>query len=268
MGAVARWEAFLAQTEGRHRAVRAEAAQGAQVAIAALPGADAAPVVRAWSTVEGRLRDLEGKIIDTWHEKVAAAFSAEDADADTCDAAYQKGARLDFDLQMAREELEVDIVAGCARELFARALAERRDRFCTGCGAALAIPMSFRALELNCPGCQARVLFEPGAAARAAGSVGAHALPQLMARAPWRAMREAERRFREWRPPRPLALVKQHERAQLAYWRAYLAARAEIEPELSRDPVLEVRARMEPFYLDVAEQEPAWVEAGRPRDDL
>lgn len=56
-----------------------------------------------------------------------------------------------------------------------------------------------------------------------------------------------------------------YERAQIAYWRAYLAVRARFEPEIGRDPGKEIRARMEAWYISHAEYEEAWVAAGRPR---
>jgi hypothetical protein len=96
-------------------------------------------------------------------------------------------------------------------------------------------------------------------------AIGAHAIAQEAAVVPWRAMRAAERRLHAIRPPCPLEIVVAYERSQIAYWRAYLAVRATFEPVLARDPVLEIRSRMEQWYVMTAEYEPAWVAAGRPR---
>jgi hypothetical protein len=70
------------------------------------------------------------------------------------------------------------------------------------------------------------------------------------------------------RPPRPLAPVKAYELAQIAYWRTYLKARAWFEPELARDPAMEIRRRMQQWYESHAEFEEGWVAAGRPREEL
>jgi len=81
----------------------------------------------------------------------------------------------------------------------------------------------------------------------------------------WRAMRATERRAHRIRPPRPLGYVVDIERSQIAYWRAYLAVRSRFEPEMGRDPDMEIRSRMEQWYVAHAEHEQAWVQAGRPK---
>lgn len=99
-------------------------------------------------------------------------------------------------------------------------------------------------------------------------AIGTHAIPQQAALAEWRSMRAAERRWRTTRPPVPLAIVVDYERAQIAYWRKYLAVRSELEPILARDPSMEIRSRMEQWYVSHAEYEPEWVSAGRPRSPV
>jgi hypothetical protein len=100
---------------------------------------------------------------------------------------------------------------------------------------------------------------------RSAGAIGTHPISQEAAVVEWRAMVAADRRAKAARSPCPLPLLKAYEAAQLAYWRRYLATRAWFEPELGRDPEMEVRKRMEQWYVYSAEQEQAWVAAGRPR---
>ena len=79
-------------------------------------------------------------------------------------------------------------------------------------------------------------------------------------------MRNAERALHAIRPPRTLAPIKAYEHSQIAYWQRYIAVRASVqEPILARDPALEVRSRMEQWYVYTAEFEEAWVAAGRPR---
>ena len=268
MSAVERWDSFLAQIEGRHRAVREEAAKQARAAVATLASPDTSFISHGWAAIESRLQELEKRIADTWSEKVDDTFAAEGIVKETRMAALEKGDALRFTLENAREELQQHIFADAARELFARAMANRRDRYCSECGAQFELPMCFRAIDLTCPRCGTRTQFEPGELMRGAAAVGVHALSQEAALAEWLAMRKAERRAKAVRPPCPLALLKEYERAQIAYWRVYVAARARLEPELGRDPALEVRSRMEFWYTYSAEHEPEWVRGGRPREAI
>ena len=58
MSALARWDAFLAQIEGRHRDVIAEAEASARAAIATLAaGGDYLPLSHQLSAIDARLRD-------------------------------------------------------------------------------------------------------------------------------------------------------------------------------------------------------------------
>jgi len=108
-------------------------------------------------------------------------------------------------------------------------------------------------------------VFDPGELMRSVAAVGSHALAQVAATAEWRVMRAADRRARRWRPPVPLDAIMASEQSQILYWRRYLAARSTFEPELARDPSLEIRSRMEQWYVSHAEYEEEWVRAGRPR---
>ena len=264
MAAAERWDAFLAQIDGRARTVRDEALATARASFSAV-GVDTAPIVHAWSASESRLQELERMIQDTWHEKVDDAFSAEDASEAVRDAARDKGDALAWALEGTREHLGWFIMAELAQHLFMRALAESGGRFCTGCGAPLQVPVVYRAVELRCVRCNAVNGFEPPALLRAASVSGVHALAQLGALPQWQAMREAERAARRARSPTPFGLLKASEKAQIQYWIHYLHARSQLEPELGRQPMLEVRARMDQWYRSV-EHEPAWMQAGCPRE--
>jgi hypothetical protein len=96
---------------------------------------------------------------------------------------------------------------------------------------------------------------------------GAHALASEAAQGQWLAMRAAERANRAVRPPCPFVMLKAYELAQIAYWKAYVAARAQLEPKM-RDVALEVRSRMDAWYRYNAEHEAEWVRAGRPREPI
>jgi len=103
---------------------------------------------------------------------------------------------------------------------------------------------------------------------RSVAAIGTHAIAQEAAVVQWRAMKAAERRVKDMRPPHSLDVVVAYERSQITYWRAYLGVRAQLEPTLSRDPALEIRSRMEQWYVYSAEFEEEWVAAGRPRSPI
>ena len=105
--------------------------------------------------------------------------------------------------------------------------------------------------------------------ADAAVALAPHIFAQEAARPEWRAMRAAERALHAIRPPRTLAPVKAVERTQIAYWRTYLTVRGRYEPAIQVNNLgMEIGARMHQWYVSTAEFEPAWVEAGRPREAL
>lgn len=269
MSAVARWDAFLAQIRARHDEVRAEAEASARQFIATVaPGGDYGPLSHHMSAVRARLRELESKIIDTWHAVVEDALFAEGgSDADR-DREYARGNAVKRGLDNAREELEPRLFAELARQRYAHAISAVRVVTCGACGLQHAAPIAYRAIQLPCESCRAWIPFEPDALMRSVAAIGAHALAQEAAVHEWRAMRAAEARVHDTRPPRPLALIGEWERSQIAYWRAYLGVRAQFEPELGRDLGMEVRSRMEDFYRAIAAYETAWVEAGGPRTPI
>lgn len=269
MSALARWDAFLAQIEQRHREVRAEAEASARAAIAQVAaGGDYLPLSHQLMAVNSRLQELETKIIDTWHEKVEDAIFAEGHGVPERDRQYAKGAALKDTLDDAREELEPRILAELARQRWTHAQAQHRGAACGHCGAHVPAPLAFRAFEMPCPACGQRVLVEPSELLRSVAAVGTHAVAQEATTAEWRAMRTAERTMRASRPPYPIEAIKAYERAQISYWFKYLSVRAQFEPELARDPAMEVRSRMEQWYTMFAEHEASWVAAGRPRERI
>ncbi len=266
MSARLRWDGFLAQIEGRHREVRTEAEAAARQFIAGVAaGGDYLPLSHQLSAIEFRLQELETKITDTWHAKVDDAIVAEGHGEAVRDAARDQGDALKHALDDAREELMIQVMAELARQRHAHAVAQHQPVPCSRCGAALSAPLSFRALELPCP-CGAVTIWQPPELMISVAAIGTHPISQQAATTEWRAMRAAERALHAIRPPRALAPVKACELTQIAYWRTYLTARAWFEPELARDPALEIRRRMQPWYESHAEFEDGWVQAGRPRE--
>lgn len=248
MSALARWDTFLAQIEGRHREVRTEAFAAALHAVSELAaGGDYAPLSLQLAAIDKRLHELEKKIVDTWHEKVDGALAREGHSAAVRDAAREQGVALHDALDDEREDLSIRVMADLARQRYKRAVAQHRPPACGGCGRALDVPVSPRALELRCR-CGAVTVWQPPALMLSVAAIGAHPMSHEAAAREWREMRAAERALAALPPPPPLAAVKAYERAQIAYWRAYLEARAWFEPELARDPAGEIRRRMQPFY--------------------
>lgn len=266
MSALARWDAFLNQIDTRYRQVLAEAeAAGRDMIARVAAGGDYQPMSHQLMAVASRLQDLETKITDTWHAQVEQAiFDAGGTVADR-DHAFVRGDALRHALSDLREELEPRLFAELARQRFRHAIASLPAPVCGWCGARYQPPLAFRAIELPCPSCGARITFEPGELMRTVAAIGTHAVAQEAVNREWRAMRIAERQMHAIRPPRPLEAVVAYEASQIAYWRAYLGVRAHFEPELARDPAMEIRSRMEQWYVSFAEFEEAWVRAGRPR---
>lgn len=260
--ALARWEAFLAQIAARHAAICAEAEEGSRAALAACDH-DVTPLSHAWMAVNDRLMDLEQRIASTWHEKVEAVFEAEGLDRGLQLRELERGNDLAFELENRREITEQRSFALAARELHGRALRAQVDRSCGHCGVELPIPVTYRAINVSCRHCGTRVTFEPGTVARMAVASGSHALAWEAAMPEWIAMRRAERAIRLHRSPVPLALLKAHEHAQIAYWWKYFSTKAHFEPEV-RDVSREVRARLQPWWT-MATTEEAWRQAGDPR---
>jgi hypothetical protein len=268
MSAIARWDGFLATIQARHRDVLASAEVAAKGFISTVAtGGDIAPLSHELMAVANRLQELERKIIDTWHEKVEQTIFDEGHGVDVRDREYWKGKMLDRALEDQREELEPRIFAELARRRFAHASGQRAALFCGWCGTQLEPPVAFTTIEVACR-CGQSVPFEPGDLMRSVAAIGTHAIAQEAAVVQWRAMKAAERRINDTRPPHPLELVVACERAQITYWRAYLSVRAQLEPTLARDPALEIRSRMEQWYMYRAEFEEEWVAAGRPRSPI
>ncbi len=266
MAAHERWAGFLTQIAQRHEDVSREVGECATAALARA-GFDPTPIGTAWGAIDMRLADLERKIDDTWGAQVERTFESEGYDRARIDAAREEGLRLRHELEDRREALHHRIFADIARRLYARAAAERTDRACPKCGAPLDVPITYRAVQVRCAHCGALGTFEPGTLMRSVVAWGAHALASEAAQDEWLAMRAAERATRAVRPPCPLALLKGYEHAQIAYWKAYVSTRAQLEPEM-RDVALEVRSRMDAWYRYNAEHETEWVRAGRPRDPV
>ena len=261
-----RWSAFLRQIEERHGALLEEAAGAVREALPAC-NYDPIPIATAWGAVTHRLKELESRISETWSDKVEQTFDAENYPVSVQQTERQRGEDLAFELENRRELREASVFAAAARELYAVSVATQKEHRCPQCGAPLAVPLTYRSLNVSCSHCAALTLFEPGTLARNVVAFGAHPLATEAAAGEWLRMREAERRMRDARSHTPLALLKAYERAQIDYWFRYIGSKVALEPELS-DVAHEVRSRLDFWYRMSAEFEPSWVAAGRPREQI
>ena len=267
MSAIARWDGFLAQIEGRHKTVLEEAEGSARAFVAQVAaGGDYLPLSHQFMAIKHRLLELETKIIDTWNEKVDDAITGEGNSTAERDRQRAKGQTLKETLEDAREEQEPRIFAELARQRWTHAQAQQQPSTCTSCRGQFAAPPAFRSYEMPCPSCGKTTPVEPSELLRSVAAVGTHAVAQEATNAEWRASKNAERAMRSYRPPYPIESIKAYERAQITYWFKYLSVRSQFEPELARDPAMEVRSRMEQWYTMFAEHEQSWVAAGRPRE--
>lgn len=268
-GAIARWDGFLAQIQSRHLEVIHDTEIWAKAFTASVAaGGNTGPLSHHLMGVTSRLHDLEAKIIDTWHARVEQAIFDEGHSPLDRDREYAKGAAIKYALEDRRDELEPRLFAELARQRYQHAVAQVQANpvACPACGARRNDVVSFRAVDVQCS-CGATIHVEPGDLMRSVAAIGAHPFAQEAAVVEWRAMRAAGHALSDMRPPRPLELILEYERRQIAFWRVYFTTRAQLEPELS-DIGREVRARMEHWYTSNAAFEEAWVIAGRPRQAM
>ncbi len=228
MSGLIRWQGFLDQIVARYTGLCDEGAAKARQAYTET--GDITRIGVTWMPYNERLSELENKIIDTWDEKVSDALDAEGIPHERAMTAREQGARLAFDLENRRHQTDMRMIAWGAREELARAS--------------------------SAP--------DPENAKRNAMFFGSHAFGWEAAEVQWLEMREVERRLNNMRPPRPLAIYKEYELAQIRYWFPYCETRARIDPTLA-DVKREVRAKMEFWYMHAAELEAVWRDAGRPR---
>ncbi len=264
MSARDRWTGFQKQIETRHGELVREAFEGAKEALPEL-GFDTTPVAVALTAMRTRLLDLENKIIDTWNDKVDDTFEAEGISHAERAQARAAGEALRRRLERQRERLEPHAFAHAAHGMHVRALADRKDVNCTHCGAPLAPPVSFRAIELRCSSCGAVGVFDPGSMLRMVEAMGSHAIAWVAAEREWHAMQDAEDAIRDTCSPTSLALLQAYESAQINYWSRYFQSKGAMVPEIENDPHRNVRLRLELWYVHNAEHEEAWRKAGRPR---
>lgn len=265
LAVVQRWDNFLANVRERFLTIMTEAKEGC-AQLFEQSGLDPGPMGNAWHALDRRAQDLETKIESTWQDQVESAFEDAGAPPHVIEQERLKGEHLSDTMSLERERTRIYIYANAGRALFQRALAEQAQPFaCTRCGAPLQVPFTFRALNVSCPHCRTVNGFEPGMRMRM-GEVFLHPLCEEAAWNELVALRAAEAAYRRTRSDEmTIHVLKNHERAQIAFWRTYLGARIRFMPEAAQSFEADLRGKMRYFY-EMMEREGAWIRAGRPRD--
>jgi hypothetical protein len=260
---IARWNGFLEQINGRFQGVLQEARDGC-AGLLEESDLDPIPMSNAWGAMERRAKDLGTKIEETWSDQVEKKFEEVNAPPALIAAERRKGleARRSMDIEVERTRIAIYVDA--ARRINERARAEMASGFkCAQCGAAVDVPITFRAVNVKCKFCSAVSTFEPGTRTRMMEASCLHPLCQERAWNEWVAMTQAEDALRDARGA-PIQLLVSYETAQLAYWRAYLTARLTWLPDQAPAFEKDLRGRMAHWY-ERMEHEKEWVAAGRPR---
>jgi len=240
----ARWTGFLGKIRTRFDEIRAETEQGC-IALLAQCDDDPGPMTTAWTAMDQRMLGLQTKLSTTWEDKVGPLCE---------DAAQERrlermGDELSAHMERQRERLRVDVYAQAARRIWARARQEQVGQIqCPQCGAPVEVPQTFQSINLPCSYCDGLVTFEPGGRIRAVQVHCVHPLAEDAAWSEWELRDDARQALNSARGE-PAHLVKALELAEIAYWRAYLAARAQMVPALAEKLEADLEGKMRAFYL-------------------
>ena len=168
---------------------------------------------------------METKIADTWDDKVEPMMESAGMSDDATTAQAARGRSLAAALESRRERVRIDLYATAARQIWARALAERpAEVTCTQCGSLLDVPLTLVSINLTCPGCGAMTTFEPGMRARAVAHSAIPALLEEATLAQRAVLDRAQAALDASRNETP-ELVDDLELAQRAYWSQWLRLR-------------------------------------------
>jgi hypothetical protein len=258
----ARWAAFLAKIEARFAEIMAESAAGC-AALLAHAGGDVVPLSNAWSAMRGRAIELQAKVTDTWTDTVEAQFHAIAA-YEAAERARARGDALRDAMEIELERVEITIFADALRSLLQLAKAEQVQLSCSQCAGELPLPAEplLAAIDLPCRFCGGLNTVEPGPRARSAAALG-HYLWNEACWELWLARHRADEAVRRARTP-TLEQLRTWEAAEIAYWSAWLRARARQLPATAADFDKELRGRTHQLYMQL-EREPAWFKAGAKR---
>ncbi len=264
----ARWDGFLKSIKDRFDQIMQESKDGC-AQLAAESSYDPIPMTNAWSAMERRAKELSTKIEETWHQQVEPKFEEAGVARPALDEQRRKGDALRDFIELEIERTRIMIYCTLARDVAALAAQEKQGGYpCKSCGAPLSVPHTFRVANVRCAHCATVNEYEPGTRTRYVEASCIHSLCQEAAWSEFVAMHQAEKHFKDTRPPRSLALIQAWEQAQIAYHRKYLTARLQYLPDQAPSFGKDLAGRMEHFYVYGVNSEVAWINAGRPRAAL
>ena len=259
----ARWDGFLKSIKDRFDQIMQESKDGCAQLLAD-SDYDPIPMGNAWSAMERRAKELSTKVDETWRQQVEPKLEEAGAARPSIEEQSRKGDALRDWMELEIERTRIAIYCQCARDVAAMD-ARAESHPCKSCGAPLAVPHTFRVVNVPCAHCRTVNEYEPGTRTRYVEASCIHSLCQEAAWNEFVAMHQAERRFKDTRPPRALALIQSWEQAQIAYHRKYLTARLQYLPDQAPSFGKDLAGRMEHFYVYGVNSEVAWIDAGRPR---
>ena len=134
-------------------------------------------------------------------------------------------------MELEIERTRIQIYCSAAREVAEIDKREKQGGYpCKQCGAPLAVPITFRVVNLTCAHCRTVNEYEPGTRTRYTEASCLHSLCQEAAWNEYVAMQQAEQAYRRARP-HTIQHLKNWEGAQIAYHRKYLTTRLEYLPD-------------------------------------
>ncbi len=260
---IARWDGFLNQIRERFVGIMNEAREGSAGLI---QDPDFNPIVlgNAWTGIESRVRELRGKIDDTWRAAVEAKFEESGMPRGAIEAQREKGVALEDWIETESERARIGVYCDLSRSLIEAAKKSLADGVpCKECGAALPLAFTFRAVNVRCNHCGSVNTYEPGTNIRLIEAMGVHPLSEEAAWSEKLQLTAAERTLRRARPE-TIEVLRNYERAQIAYWHAYLTFRARLLPELAPAFDKDLRGKMAHWYQNM-EHNGVWAKAGKVR---
>jgi hypothetical protein len=264
---VDRWDAFLDNIRERFDRIMQESREGCAQLLAD-SDYDLIPMGNAWGAMERRAKDLSTKVDETWREQVEAKFEDAGVPRAAIDAEARKGDALRDWMELEIERTRIQIYCDAARAVAELDKREKAGGYpCKQCGAPLAVPHTYRVVNVTCAHCGTVNEYEPGTRTRYAEASCLHALCQEAAWSELVAMYQAERAYRRARP-HTLAHIQAWEAGQIAYHRKYLTARLQYLPDQAPSFAKDLAGRMEHFYVYTVQNDAVWVKAGRPRAPL
>jgi hypothetical protein len=264
---VQRWDGFLKTITDRFQQIMQESRDGC-AGLLADSDYDTIPMSNAWGAMERRAKELGTKVDETWRQQVEPKFDEAGVPKPIIDQQCAKGEQLRDWMEAEIERTGIQIFCDAAREIAKRVAAEKVEGFpCKQCGSPLAVPITFRTVNLTCPHCRTTNEYEPGTRVRMMEASCTHALCQESAWNEWLAMRNAENAWRRARP-HTIEHLKAWEAAQIAYHRAYLTKRLQFLPDQAPSFDKDLKGRMEHFYAYTVNNDGVWIKAGRPRAAL